>query len=404
MLGNGFLPMFAGAGGGRTPILDLNFLSGVLDPRITFTRSSSATRVNASGLIETVGSNVPRFDYDPVTLQPKGLLIEESRTNLITSSSQINFNGNGGASISGNYTDPSGSNNAKLWNGVGFLRKPATNSSAKNTVSIYAKANGTGGYFRIGGYYGVGNSELSFYNTFRVKATGEVTAEASSGAASATVGTVHALGNGWYRCVCAASSYNEMIVEFVSGQPSLYLWGAQLEAGSFATSYIPTITAAVTRAADNASITGSNFSSWYNQSQGTFMGEFGSITTVVSGRTYLIAMDNNPAYRVVRIHTNGNGAILSDAANGGSAQFTLSKSRSNVLGELKVAIAYASGDTAMSVDGTAPATSSALVVPVVSRLHIGADHSMTTFINSHIRRICYYNERLPNEELQALTA
>ena len=64
--------------------LALNFLSGgSLDPRITFTRASSATRVNSSGLIETVSSNVARIDYDPVTLAPKGLLIEEQRTNLL---------------------------------------------------------------------------------------------------------------------------------------------------------------------------------------------------------------------------------------------------------------------------------------------------------------------------------
>jgi hypothetical protein len=68
---------------GAGPSLDLNFLSGILDPRITFTRGSAGTRINALGQIESVGDNLPRFDYDPVTLQPKGLLVEGQRTNLL---------------------------------------------------------------------------------------------------------------------------------------------------------------------------------------------------------------------------------------------------------------------------------------------------------------------------------
>ena len=67
---------------GATMLLD--FLNPVLDPRITFSRGTGATRVNASGFIETVGNTTPRFDYDPVTLAPRGLLIEEARTNLFT--------------------------------------------------------------------------------------------------------------------------------------------------------------------------------------------------------------------------------------------------------------------------------------------------------------------------------
>ena len=66
-----------------TPSFALNFTTGVLDSRVTLTRAlNTATRVNSSGVIETVNANLPRFDYDPVTLVPKGLLIEEQRTNL----------------------------------------------------------------------------------------------------------------------------------------------------------------------------------------------------------------------------------------------------------------------------------------------------------------------------------
>jgi hypothetical protein len=66
------------------PRLALDFTTAVLDPRVTFTRSgATATRVNASGFIETMAANTARFDYDPMTLAPKGMLVEESRTNLV---------------------------------------------------------------------------------------------------------------------------------------------------------------------------------------------------------------------------------------------------------------------------------------------------------------------------------
>ena len=72
------------------PRMALDFTTGVLDSRVTVARSlNTATRVNSSGLIEIVNANLPRFDYDPVTLAAKGLLIEELRTNLLVYSEQL---------------------------------------------------------------------------------------------------------------------------------------------------------------------------------------------------------------------------------------------------------------------------------------------------------------------------
>jgi len=62
----------------------LNFLTGALDSGVTFTRGTTATFVGSDGLIQTAAINAPRFDYDPVTLAAKGLLIEEQRTNLLS--------------------------------------------------------------------------------------------------------------------------------------------------------------------------------------------------------------------------------------------------------------------------------------------------------------------------------
>ena len=76
------------------PSLDLDFANTrCLDPRITFSRASTATFVGADGLIQTAATNVARFDHDPVTRESLGLLVEEARTNLITYSEQLNNTG-----------------------------------------------------------------------------------------------------------------------------------------------------------------------------------------------------------------------------------------------------------------------------------------------------------------------
>ena len=93
------------------------------------------------------------------------------------------------------------------------------------------------------------------------------------------------IGNGWYRCIAIGTASAVTGVYFNisntatqlaysgDGTSGIYLWGAQLEAGSFATSYIPTVASQVTRAADVAVMTGTNFSSWYNQSEGTILSQ-----------------------------------------------------------------------------------------------------------------------------------
>jgi hypothetical protein len=113
---------------------------------------------------------------------------------------------------------------------------------------------------------------------FTLSGTGSV-----QGVDSGVTASIQALANGWYRCsasstcVLTAGSRMGNFINNASYSRSytgditkgIYIWGAQLEAGSFPTSYIPTVAATVTRAADVASITGSNFSSWYRQDEGT---------------------------------------------------------------------------------------------------------------------------------------
>ena len=72
------------------PTLNLDFAkTKVLDPRITYTRASTATFVGSNGLIQTAASGAARFDHNPTTGESLGLLVEEARTNRVTYSEQF---------------------------------------------------------------------------------------------------------------------------------------------------------------------------------------------------------------------------------------------------------------------------------------------------------------------------
>jgi hypothetical protein len=279
------------------PSLDLDFTQEELDPRITFTRGSIGTRVNRNRLIETVATNQPRFDYDPISGECKGLLIEESRQNLLTYSEDFSnavWTKSQSSIITTSIVAPNGSTTYKLVentvSGAGhFITQGSITklSNAVLTLTIFAKAAerqyfglvinsfSTGFGSRYGAEFNLGNGTASEHDS----AQGTYT----SGSYSITP-----YPNGWYRCriTCTTSTDAQTQVRIFTfrdanqwtssssysgdGTSGIYVWGAQLETGAFPTSYIPTTASTVTRSADLASMTGTNFSSWYNQSEGTF--------------------------------------------------------------------------------------------------------------------------------------
>jgi hypothetical protein len=181
----------------------------------------------------------------------------------------------------------------------------------------------------------------------------------------------------------------------------VYVWGAQLEAGSFATSYIPTTTAQVTRTADSVTMTGSNFSSWFNASAGTFVVE-GDYALISSGNPGLLQVDDgttNERY-MLRI---GAGVAQFFVLSGGSTQANITASVTAGT-PFKQAGAYAANDFAASVDGGTVGTDVSGSLPVApTTLRIGQAAIGSAFANGHIRRIRYYPTRLPNAQLQVLT-
>ena len=391
--------------GGPQPSLVLDFAgTGTLDPRITFTRSTTGTYYNSSGVLSTAAINEARFDYNPSTLAPLGLLIEQSSTNLLTYSQDFSNGvyGKIASSIStASNIAPDGTQTAQqlipnTTNTQHFINF-GTTTSGINTLSVYAKANG----FNWIGLTVTGGA----FNSFNLS-TGTL-----GTVGSGCTNTITPVGNGWYKCTvtCAyVTSISYIFVENTTNQGSfagdgtsgIYIWGAQLEALAFATSYIPTTSAQVTRASDNASMTGTNFSSWYNQGQGTVYNESDwiSLSSSFPG-AYSIddGTTNNAIYCYGYDRINLNSKV-------GASNIFLSQSSllTSTRTFIKNAIAYSNANYASSFAGASPITQASGAVPTgLTRLQIGAYNN--AFLNGHIKKISYYPQALTSAQLQALT-
>ena len=157
------------------------------------------------------------------------------------------------------------------------------------TYSVFLKhVSGTGIISNIG-FERFGAVPLPGSSSFNL-----LTETVISNGASVTASSITAFGNGWYRVSVTATSTDvtTTLINYAPSGNQFLMWGAQLEQGAFSTSYIPTTTAAATRAADVATVTGANFSDWYNQTEGTFYFEGSIIADTVGDQIGLNANNN----------------------------------------------------------------------------------------------------------------
>ena len=384
-----------------SPTLNLNFAAaGRLDSRVTFTRSSTATYTNQIGLIQSAAVNEPRFDYNPSTLAARGLLIEESRTNLLTYSEDITqWSVAGGSRSSNTAVSPDGQTTADTYTqstgGDYLYHSAAISSSTTYTLSVFLKA-GTKTTARL--WYATGGFGTYVFIDINLSA-GTIGSVSSGGGATAAAASIQAFGNGWYRVALTGNLGANTVGYLVLGNDStsggVYIWGAQLEAGSFATSYIPTVAASVTRSADVASV--NTLSPWFNATEGTL---FAEAYLSVGGRyagLYKTGSDNQ--IEIVQLNS---GQINFFAYDTGAIQVN-----SNIAGTAfstnKTAFAYKANDYASCVNGSAVTTDTSASVPSLNYANINAYQISGPLGSGHIRRITYYSARLTNAQLQALT-
>jgi hypothetical protein len=400
---------------GIQPSLLLDFAgTGTLDSRVTFTRSTTATYYNSSGVLSTAAIDAPRFDYNPSTLAPLGLLIEQSSTNLCLYSEQF---GNAiwdklALSVTSNtIIAPDGTLNGDTLttSGTSASQRIGQNVTGTGTLSnsFFVKA-GTARYIQW-----LHSTDANAYINFDAL-LGVVGSKGSNAS-----GTITSVGNGWYRCTATSTiasnnrfylglvvsntaSYAEIYTATVA---SLYVWGFQLEALAFSTSYIKTDNVQVIRASDNASMTGTNFSSWYTQGQGTVYAEYNSQKPSASSYGVFVISDNSPTNRYIignnivgtrsefyEINTSSNSIILASTTTASSFN--------------KTAVSFVGSTISGSyngsfVTGSATTMSATMTVLGIGYFYPGSPESNT--LNGHIKKLSYYGSALTSAQLQALT-
>ena len=383
------------------PALTLDFAnSRQLDPRVTFSRSSSATYLNPdTGLIALANDHEARIEKD-------GLLIEESRTNFIKNSTAIQLvqsncsvalsvgpDGTNTATTATSSADGTFSVNANPNRGTVWT------SPASTTWSCYLKSSQISSY-RIdlvsgGGQGGITVSNITTDPVF------------SSIASRITNYGVQEIPGGWYRFWAVYDSTLDNATgmamrvaayDGVAGN-SFQIGGEQCEIGSFPTSLIPTAGSTASRAADIAQVAGNNFS-WYNQSEGTMQMTFNVMNNSLNNEQFLAAASSTNTgrdgyiYRVSTLYSANSGGGNNWSSIGSWLATGIAQGNNNFT------FGYSRGSNATVRDGVIQKTNTETVLVEQS----SATLYMMNQLSGHISRIAYYNERLTDAELQTLTS
>ena len=416
------------------PSLDLRFADNKSltdavtgESLVTFTRASTGTYVGSDGLIKTAATNEARFDHNPSTGESLGLLVEEQRTNLLLRSEEFETTWSAlNVTVSSNTTiSPAGSQTADkitpaASNAAHLISQSATvTASTAYIASVYVKGDGAP-FVQVA--YDNGSSVGAFVNVDL--SNGAITrGPLASGGATNIVGSVASAGNGFYRISVGAThtgTAGRMLISVLpSGQslagmnPStttaatdkIIVWGAQLEAGAFPTSYIPTTTAAVTRSADVASITGANFSSWYRQDEGTVFTEYTGVIAGVNRGVWALTADSSNANNIIDFFNGGVSPVLRVNSSGVNQAYIFTGTATTATFN-KVASAFAQNNFARSLNGLAADLDTSGTMPATTPilLNIGTINAYgVASLSGTIRRLTYWPQRLSNSTLQSIT-
>jgi hypothetical protein len=411
--------------------LDLQFatdktLTARKGPTPVFTRASSGTFVGSNGLVQSAATNIPRFDHTSAGVC-RGLLIEESRTNAALYSGAL-VNGTGWTSVGAtsvvDAVGPDGNNAYEIaessggtlhtffnTGGTGATQAASVTSGTTYTGSIFLKkvAESVDWVQVTLGSVGFGTGQYANINL----------SNGTIGNSSGGIARVDTYANGWYRVSWSAAatatttSTGTILVAGInntngttrtpsySGSTANKFLAAmaQFETGAFSTSYIPTTTASVVRSADVCSITGSDFTSFYNPAEGTILT---NAFTPASGDRTVIAVDDNTANEMIRLRTESTNPFFK-VTDGGGELVAIDAGIVSANTLFKLAGAYRLNDFASSINGGSSVTDTSGTIPTVDRMRIGAGQGGNTMCGC-VSSLRYYKKRLADSKLQALTA
>jgi hypothetical protein len=349
--------------------------------------------------------NIPRLDYTNGSCP--SILVEPQRTNLALSSEDFTnatyWNSTGDMVTTANQAiSPSGLQNADL-----FFDSGSRNKFVSSPVSSYLTFSC---YFKRVDVTNVLITASDFYSG-DVSATFNLVALTSSSAISGDWSNnstkIESVGNGWYRCSLTAlrgagGSGVQYRIECAEVEKSFYAWGYQLEAGSYATSYIPTTSASVTRNADVISKTG--ISSLIGQTEGTIFCDVINSKTILD--TIIISLSDGTFSNYLQLSTNSSTGNLQSVIFTGGGATALGTITTNVNQRYKIAIAYKLNDYALYINGVQIGTLNSKAAPtLLTRLDIsGLSWAAEGYIYSNpYNSAALFKTRLTNAELAQLT-
>jgi hypothetical protein len=368
----------------------------------------------------TAASGVARFDHNPTTFESLGLEIEEQRTNLLLQSEDFSTTWSNSASSEQTnvIVSPAGTlTGDKLvedsTTAAHYVVQAVSAITGAYTLTCYIKAaERTNAMFVVAG--GTTARAVGFNLT-----TGATYAEAIGGVSPPDLTSdMTSVGNGWWRCRMSWTADGQTSMRIYTdsgsgtgsttgdGYSGIYIWGAQLEEGAFATSYIPTVASQVTRSADAASMTGTNFSSWYNQAEGSFYSDFAFTgLTGVSGQRVFQADDGSNS-NYLAINATSVASMQNPIVRGGNTEATLPTPATTFIANTfnKIAVGFANNNSVAAVNNVLGTTDTSCLLPLsLTALRFGAS---ATSISSNllIRKLAYYPLRVTNAQLQALTS
>ena len=399
------------------PSLSLNFArSKTLDPRITFSRSSVGTHMDENGLIVSAATDEPRFDYkyESGVVKSLGLLVEEQRTNILEQSVVTTSNWTGGTS---NTTYSNLSLNALgIFPGVEVTS--TTGEAWHRRTTGYNVPFVSGTEYAITFYYREGTSgyaRLQFrYNSQESYVQGP--ADGSSWSIQQTIGSITNVtttlmdGQSTYKTTYSftpnftGDADMGIGIGIASAGTTVIALGGQVEEGEFPTSYIPTSGSTKTRNPDNVTMTGTNFSDWYNQDEGT----------VYVSQKLRAVQDTSRNNLVYLINGGGGSDYFYNPKSGDTNIFVFGDGGTNYSRfqdgtnstDTKTAFAYdVSGDDFKAyyngIEATNETTTNTPSATSHTQLELGAN--VNDKYCGHIQQFVYYPKRLTNTQLQNLT-
>ena len=344
-------------------------------------------------LVEPAATNTAKYSEDVVNFNYSSGITHET-TNILAPNGQA----------SAFKITPDGSNSNTARSGSSYVYSGASyNAGDIVTMSVWLKADGYDYFVSVGGFFG---GESALFDT--------IDGSNVSNDANVISASSEDYGNGWYRYKVTYTFQNQInnnslyagvrirkrdasgnpISNFVTGETTgILVYGIQFELGSVATSYIPTSGSTVTRAADDLAIDGSDFTNFYNQSEGTVYVEY-EPRVLSTSNTALEFSDGSANNRIFSLAF---GAYHCYIIDGGVNQAVLDGG-TNTAGVLnRLAFSYEANNIQASLDGGAVVSDTSASIPTVDRLILGNQTvSNTRLLNGHIKRVIYWPHHSDN--------